>query len=125
MITVLRMPQVVQRTGLSAPTIYRRMAEGTFPPSRMQIGERARGWVESEVDAWLIARERESAKLRWEGKKPEGDADQSDKADEHAPRGPTPRHSAAGGAPPARTSRAGVMRHAPRRKAARHGVARR
>jgi hypothetical protein len=43
MITVLRMPQVVQRTGLSAPTIYRRMAEGTFPPSRMRIGERARG----------------------------------------------------------------------------------
>jgi prophage regulatory protein len=96
MITVLRMPQVVQRTGLSAPTIYRRMAEGTFPPSRMQIGERARGWVESEVDAWLIARERESAKLRWEGKKPDESVDKSNKADENALRRPTPRRGTEG-----------------------------
>jgi prophage regulatory protein len=91
MITVLRMPQVVQRTGLSAPTIYRRMAEGTFPPSRMKIGERARGWVESEIDAWLAALDTESAKHRWEGKKPE-----SRKADESAPRGPALRHGAKG-----------------------------
>jgi prophage regulatory protein len=97
MITVLRMPQVVRRTGLSAPTIYRRMAEGTFPPSRMKIGERARGWVEAEIDDWLADREHESAEQRWQGKKPEeGDAGKRDKADKPAPRGPTARHPAKG-----------------------------
>jgi len=47
----LRRKEVEAATGLSKPTIYRRMGEGTFP-SPVAIGLRAVAWRESDVVAW-------------------------------------------------------------------------
>jgi len=46
---------VRRRTGFSVATIYRKMKEGTFPPSR-KLGDRMVRWLNSEVQAWLDAR---------------------------------------------------------------------
>ncbi|WP_420448070.1 helix-turn-helix transcriptional regulator [Candidatus Palauibacter sp.] len=51
-IRFLRLPEVEARTGLARPTIYARMAAGTFPQS-VSLGGRAVGWIESEVEAWM------------------------------------------------------------------------
>jgi prophage regulatory protein len=53
--TFLRLPTVIARTGLSRSTLYEQMAQGRFPRS-VQLGPRAVGWLESEVNAWLMAR---------------------------------------------------------------------
>lgn len=50
--TILRLPSVIARTGLSRSSIYLRMSEGTFPKS-VPLGARAIGWVEEEVDEFL------------------------------------------------------------------------
>lgn len=52
--TILRLPVTKERTGLSRSTIYKRIAEGTFP-SPISLGYRAVGWIEAEVDAWVEA----------------------------------------------------------------------
>ena len=54
-LTILRRKQVEARTGLSRSTIYDRIKAGTFP-APVSLGEKAVGWIESEVDAWLTAR---------------------------------------------------------------------
>ncbi|MGR2691444.1 helix-turn-helix transcriptional regulator [Chromobacterium haemolyticum] len=48
----LRIQEVVARTGLSLPTIYRRIRQGGFP-KQVKLGGRASGWLESEVNAWI------------------------------------------------------------------------
>jgi prophage regulatory protein len=53
--TLLRLPQVKGRTGLSRSEIYRRIAVGTFP-APIKLGERARAWPEHEITAWIDAR---------------------------------------------------------------------
>jgi prophage regulatory protein len=50
--TILRLPQVKSRTGLSLSTIYLRISEGSFPRP-CGLGGRAVGLIESEVDDWL------------------------------------------------------------------------
>ena len=49
---ILRMPEVVSRTGLSRSTIYQRISEGTFP-AQVKLGERSVGWSSIEVDRWI------------------------------------------------------------------------
>lgn len=51
---ILRLPAVQVRTGLSRSTIYARIAEGTFPHS-IHLGERAVGWLESDINDWIAA----------------------------------------------------------------------
>jgi prophage regulatory protein len=51
---ILRKPSVLERTGWSAPTLWRRVKDGSFPPPR-RIGSRAIGWLESEVDEAIAA----------------------------------------------------------------------
>lgn len=60
---ILRIHDVTERTGLGRSTIYRRIADQTFPPP-IPLGERAVGWLESEVEGWMEDRtqERNSAK---------------------------------------------------------------
>jgi prophage regulatory protein len=53
--TVLRLPAVRARTGLSRSTIYLRSSEGTFPKP-ISIGTRAVGWLESEIEQWIARR---------------------------------------------------------------------
>lgn len=53
--TILRLPIVKARTGLSRSTIYLRIAEGSFP-APVSLGGRAVGWIEAEVNDWLANR---------------------------------------------------------------------
>ena len=55
---ILRRPEVQNRTGLARSTIYAGMAAGWFPKS-IPLGERAVGWAESEIAAWLESRKAE------------------------------------------------------------------
>jgi prophage regulatory protein len=52
---MLRLPEVIEITGLSRMTIYRREAEGEFP-KRRRLGRNAVGWVAEEVDQWIQSR---------------------------------------------------------------------
>lgn len=49
---VIRLPAVIQKTGLSRSTIYLRMSKGEFPKS-ISLGERAVGWVEEDISQWI------------------------------------------------------------------------
>jgi len=53
--TVLRLPIVKARVGLSRSTIYKFIAEGTFPAA-VRLGPRAVGWLEHEIQDWIVAR---------------------------------------------------------------------
>lgn len=52
---ILRLPEVKIKTGLSRSTIYLRMTKGTFPQT-ISLGERAIGWLDSDVEQWLDER---------------------------------------------------------------------
>ena len=54
-ITILRLPQVIARTGLSKSSIYAKVAAGEFPEP-ISLGARAVGWISDEVQAYLVAR---------------------------------------------------------------------
>ncbi|MDU1667641.1 MAG: AlpA family phage regulatory protein, partial [Bradyrhizobium sp.] len=49
---IIRMNTVRDRTGLSRSTIYRKIAEGTFPP-QIKISINGAGWRESDIDRWV------------------------------------------------------------------------
>lgn len=51
-ISILRLPAVKKRTGLSRSTIYLRISAGTFP-APISLGGRAVGWIEVEIQEWL------------------------------------------------------------------------
>ena len=53
--TILRLPQVKIRVGLSRSSIYAAIANGRFP-APIQLGVRAVGWLESDIDAWVSKR---------------------------------------------------------------------
>lgn len=59
----LRLSTVKSRTGLSRSTLYRRITEGSFP-SPIQLGGRAVGWLDSDVDAWIDAQMRAREAMR-------------------------------------------------------------
>jgi prophage regulatory protein len=52
---ILRRPEVMARTGLSGPTIWRLERAGQFP-ARVQLAPNSVGWFEADVDAWLASR---------------------------------------------------------------------
>ncbi len=49
---ILRLNTVLDRTGLSRSTLYRKMQAGTFP-NRVKIAARCAGWRESAVYSWM------------------------------------------------------------------------
>jgi prophage regulatory protein len=51
----LRLPAVIDVTGLSRSTIYAMMSEGSFPRP-VPLGKRLVGWPESAISKWLAAR---------------------------------------------------------------------
>ncbi len=51
---ILRRKEVEKRTGLSRSTIYLYIQDGTFPKP-INLGPRAVGWLDNEIDAWLAA----------------------------------------------------------------------
>ena len=59
---LIRIPEVLSRTGYGRTTIYRKMEDGSFPKS-LKLGgppkdpnefdSRAIAWIEEEVDQWI------------------------------------------------------------------------
>ncbi len=62
---ILRLGDVMKRTGLSRSSIYAYIDKKTFPKP-FKIGERAVGWYAHDIDAWIASRG---------GYKPEDDYD--------------------------------------------------
>jgi prophage regulatory protein len=54
---LLRVREVVAKTGKSRSEIYADVKTGAFPQS-VRVGSRAVAWRESELDAWIAARSR-------------------------------------------------------------------
>ncbi|MBU1691811.1 MAG: AlpA family transcriptional regulator [Gammaproteobacteria bacterium] len=53
--TIIRLPAVKARTGLSRSTLYLKIQQGTFPKN-ISLGERSTGWLENEVQEWIESR---------------------------------------------------------------------
>jgi prophage regulatory protein len=53
-VSLLRLPEVKRRTGLSKTEIYRRMAANLFPRQR-KISPRVAAWPDNLIDAWVAA----------------------------------------------------------------------
>ena len=53
---ILRLPEVIARTGLKRSSIYIRIDQGEFRP--LKLGARAIGFLESEIDAWIAIKAR-------------------------------------------------------------------
>jgi prophage regulatory protein len=49
---IVRMKTVLERTALSRATIYRKIADGTFP-RQVKISVHGAGWHESDIDRWI------------------------------------------------------------------------
>lgn len=49
---IIRLKTVLHRTGLSRSTLYRKIAEGSFP-RQITISIHGTGWHESAVDRWI------------------------------------------------------------------------
>jgi prophage regulatory protein len=52
---ILKLPAVVEITGKCRSGIYQEIADGTFP-KQINLGPRAVGWLESEIQAWIDSR---------------------------------------------------------------------
>lgn len=61
-IKVIRHAEVCRKLGVSAASLFDMVAKGQFPkPFTIIPGGRSVGWLEGDVDAWIVAR---SADLR-------------------------------------------------------------
>lgn len=49
---IIRLKTVLARTGLSRSTVYRKIADGTFP-AQIRISVHGAGWRESSIDRWI------------------------------------------------------------------------
>lgn len=49
---IIRFDAVRARIGLSRSTIYRKIAEGTFP-AQLKISTNGAGWRESDINRWV------------------------------------------------------------------------
>jgi prophage regulatory protein len=54
---MLKAPEVMERTGLSRTTIWRRVRAGTFP-APVELGVNSIGWQEASIAEWLNTRQR-------------------------------------------------------------------
>ncbi len=54
---VLRIPEVLNKVGLSRSTIWRKVRDGKFPPPVL-LGGNSIGWFNHEIEEWLEARPR-------------------------------------------------------------------
>ena len=53
--TLLRLPEILRRIGVSKATVYRWIREGAFPEP-VRLGANAVAWLERDFEAWLTAR---------------------------------------------------------------------
>lgn len=52
---IIRLSEVVSRTGLSASSIYEMIADKRFP-RQVPLGKRSVGWSQAEIDEWINAK---------------------------------------------------------------------
>jgi prophage regulatory protein len=52
---ILRLHDVMLRTGLSRSTIYKYMSVGEFPKP-VRLGSKAVGWRDRDIDEWIATR---------------------------------------------------------------------
>ncbi len=55
---IIRLKEVIYSTGLARSTIYKYIGEGRFPKP-VSLGDRCVGWVDAEVQEWILARIKE------------------------------------------------------------------
>lgn len=54
---IIRLREVIEKTGLSKSSIYRLAADTNSDfPAAVRLSQAAVGWRESEVDAWIQSR---------------------------------------------------------------------
>lgn len=53
--SILRLPQVKTRTGLSRSSIYAAVKAGTFP-APIALGAHAVGWLDATITEWIATR---------------------------------------------------------------------
>ena len=53
--SVLRLPTVKTRTGLSRSTIYSLIKKNSFP-KQILLGTRSVGWLEQDIENWIESR---------------------------------------------------------------------
>jgi prophage regulatory protein len=49
---MIRLPTVIEQTGLSRSSIYLRMKNNKFPQS-ISLGDRAIAWLEEDINQWI------------------------------------------------------------------------
>lgn len=52
---VMRLKAVMDCTGLARSTIYKYIKDGAFPPP-ISLGSRAVGWIQREIEEWILDR---------------------------------------------------------------------
>ncbi|MFH0782524.1 MAG: AlpA family transcriptional regulator [Pseudomonadota bacterium] len=52
---IIRLPEVLDKTGLSRSSVFLKIKNGEFPSS-IPLGTRARGWLDSEINGWIQGR---------------------------------------------------------------------
>jgi len=61
--TILRLPEVKERTKLSRSTLYLMMSRDKFPAT-ISLGDRAVGWLEEDINNWLEQKIEASRKVK-------------------------------------------------------------
>ena len=52
---IVRLPEVMDRTGLSRSSIYNFLSAGSFP-SRIKLGARSIGFLEADINDWISSK---------------------------------------------------------------------
>ncbi len=52
MIRLIRLPEVMDRVGLSRSSIYQYIQQGRFP-AQINLGSRCVAWNSEDIDAWI------------------------------------------------------------------------
>jgi prophage regulatory protein len=55
---IIRLKEVIESTGLARSTVYKFISDGGFPKP-ISLGDRCVGWLESEVQDWIVSKVKE------------------------------------------------------------------
>ncbi len=55
---IIRLKEVIESTGLARSTVYKFISDGVFPKP-ISLGDRCVGWLESEVQDWILGKVKE------------------------------------------------------------------
>lgn len=54
--SIVRLPALIKRSGLSRSSIYRLIKEDSSFPQQIKLSTRAMGFLESDIDLWISGR---------------------------------------------------------------------